>query len=67
MPGLGELEVDEGAMSRLGRVEEVGVVTVACDGFMRRASGADGSRGDAMVDILIDFGGKVRNESLMAD
>jgi len=44
-------------MSRLGRVEEVGVVTVACDGFMRRASGADGSRGDAMVDILIDFFG----------
>lgn len=43
--GLGEEDVEEGLMSREGRVEEVGVI---CGRGGRRG----GSRGEAMVDIL---------------
>jgi hypothetical protein len=46
---LGELVVEAG-MSRLGRDEEVGV-TSAWDEFARRGKGAEGSRGEAIVDM----------------
>lgn len=46
--GFGELVVERGR-SRLGRVEEVGV-TMACDEGVRRKD--DGSRGEAMVDMV---------------
>ena len=53
--GLGELEEDRGT-SRLGRVEEVGVVLElllrAWDELMRRERGVPVSRGVAIVDML---------------
>lgn len=52
--GLGELDADRGT-SRLGRVEEVGVVLEllrACDELMRRERGVPVSRGVAIVDML---------------
>ncbi len=44
---------DSWERSRLGREEDVGVGDLArCEEeFMRRARGAEGSRGEAMVDI----------------
>lgn len=46
LPGLGELVLDRG-MSRLGRVEDVGVPTKE---LLRRRE--EGSRGVAMVDMV---------------
>ena len=46
--GVGEDEVD-GGWSRLGRDDEVGVMMAE---LARRGNGADGSRGDAMVDMV---------------
>lgn len=47
--GFGEPEVEWGR-SRLGRVDEVGVVR-AWEEFMRRFGGAGESRGEAIVDM----------------
>lgn len=49
--GFGELVADEPGMSREGRVEDVGVV-MAWEEVMRRVRGVEGSRGEAIVDIL---------------
>jgi hypothetical protein len=47
--GLGEPEVEGGA-SRLGREEEVGVMM---EELVRRRKGAEGSRGEAIVDMAV--------------
>jgi hypothetical protein len=49
--GTGEDWVEAGPASMLGLFEEVGVV-IACDEWVRRGKGADGSRGEAIVDIV---------------
>ena len=42
--------------SRLGRVDDVGVRFPPCpEGMRRGGSGAPGSRGDAIVDIVLFF------------
>lgn len=50
--GVGEEAVDR-AMSMEGRAEEVGVVAMAWEEWVRR-KGREGSRGEAIVDILLD-------------
>jgi len=54
--GLGELVVEEGGMSNEGRVDEVGVIMAVVE-FIRRLSGVEGSRGEAMVDISVSLFG----------
>ena len=44
--------VAERGTSRLGLDDEVGVVTF-CDEFIRRGRGAEPSRGEAMVDMVL--------------
>jgi hypothetical protein len=55
----------------LGRVEEVGVVMMFWDEWVRRGKGVDGSRGDAIVDIVVVVGsimtGKQRFERTQAE
>jgi hypothetical protein len=46
--GLGEPDAEAGT-SRLGREEEVGVMM---EEFVRRGNGPEGSRGEAIVDMV---------------
>lgn len=58
-PRLGE-PVAERGFSKLGRDEDVGVFPVApaWDEFIRRGMGVEGSRGEAIVDIVDGGGGR---------